>query len=431
MPFWYNLMWIWGALASMPLLILSLVQPKRRATFLHRLGWPDGRRPLSGQRRRPIWIHALSVGEVASAEPIVDRLRRLDPAQPLVFSTSTHTGMQTARRLFADKADLLFYYPYDLIFSVAAVVRRIRPVRVIIVETDLWPNFLFLLQKKGVPVHLVNARLSAGAFRGYRRLPAFTRKVLATFDGIGAQSEADAARFIRLGACPRQVVVTGNLKFDQSGPTAPSAAVGDLRSAMGLDGGRAVLLWGSTHSGEETEGLAVFVRLKARFGDALLIVAPRDPGRAPAIAGQARALGLSVSRLSSMHYDAARARCDVLVVDTLGLLRRLYAVADIAFVGGSLVNEGGHNPLEPAAYARPILFGPDMSDFAEIADQLIRAQGAVRVGSGRQWYHAADALLADPILRERMGRQALAVFASNKGAVDKTLKMIVPTTLKK
>ena len=399
----------------------------------HLAGWAPGHDPT---RQEDHVISRLRLGEVMRAEhhrasprslvvdDLVDRLRRLDPAQPLVFSTSTHTGMQTARRLFADKADLLFYYPYDLIFSVAAVVRRIRPVRVIIVETDLWPNFLFLLQKKGVPVHLVNARLSAGAFRGYRRLPAFARKVLATFEGIGAQSQADAARFIRLGACPQKVVVTGNLKFDQPGPTAPSAAVGDLRSAMGLDRGRAILLWGSTHSGEETEGLAVFVRLKARFGDALLIVAPRDPGRAPAIAGQARALGLSVSRLSSMQYDPARARCDVLVVDTIGLLQRLYAVADVAFVGGSLVRAGGHNPLEPAAFAKPILFGPDMSDFAAIADQLVNAGAAVQVRDGREWSRWATALFADRDLRVGMGRRALGVLDSNKGAVDRTLRLI-------
>lgn len=427
MPLWYNLLWVLGGLIGWPFFLMTLVQPKRRATFLYRLAWRTGVPSADGRGHPPIWIHALSVGEVASAEPIIDRLRRCLPHQPLVFSTSTQTGMQTARRLFTGKVQSIFYYPYDLIFSVERVMHRVRPALVLIVETDIWPNFLFSLKRRGVPALLVNARLSNGSFRGYRLFGGFSRKVLGAFAGIGAQSDADASRFVCLGACAAKVVVTGNVKFDQKSSDAPVAEGRDLRVLMGINAGRAVLLLGSTHPGEETEGLGVFLRLKERLRDPLLIVVPRDPGRAAAIEKLVRARGLSVRLLSALAYDAAHDRCDVLVVNTIGLLRRLYAVADVTFVGGSLVRGGGHNPLEAAAYGKPILFGPDMSDFSAIADRLLHAGAAIRVHNSSEWHRTAAALLAAPGLRERMGRQALRVFESNKGAVDKTMRMIAQT----
>lgn len=424
MPLGYNMLWVPGVLLGLPVLPIALFRRKRRATFFGRLAWPAGGLPVDGGGRRPIWIHALSVGEVASAEPIVDRLRHHWPDQPLVFSTSTYTGMQTARRLFSGKVRFIFYFPYDLVFSVERVVRRIQPSLVLVVETDLWPNFLFALKRRAIPILLVNARLSRSTFRGYRLFGRFTRRVLGLFEAIGAQSQADAARFVHLGASAERVVVTGNVKFDRKDGGASRSEGQDLRTILGIDSGRAVLLLGSTHPGEEDAGVQVFLQLKEQLQHPLLIVAPRDPGRASTIEKQVRGRGLSVGTLSSLGGYKAPDRFDVLVVDTIGLLQRLYAVADVAFVGGSLVRAGGHNPLEPAAFAKPILFGPDMSDFAAIADQLVNAGAAVQVRNGGEWCRWAAALFSDPDLRGHMGRRALGVFESNKGAVDRTLRLI-------
>lgn len=425
---WYNLILMFGALIGLPYLMMTLIQPKRRATFLHRLGWTIGRVNLlcaSGQGKQPIWVHALSVGEVLSAEPIVDRLRARFPNQPVVFSASTHSGMNTARRLFAGKVAALFYYPYDLFFSVQRIVEHIRPKVVVIVETDIWPNFQMCMQRRGVPVLLVNARLSIGSFRGYRLLGRFSNRVLSSFNCIGAQSESDASRFTRIGAPRENVLVTGNVKFDQKESAVPLSGMKDLRVELGIDFRRPIIVMGSTHRGEESIGLEIFKKLKQRFEDLLLIVAPRDPGRAGSIGRQFRAQGLAVHFLSALAFNEANDQCDALVVDTIGILRRLYALADVAFIGGSLVAEGGHNPLEPAAFGKAILFGPDMSDFTAVAEKLTAAGGAFCVHDALELSAAMSDLLSDSVRCCQVGQRALGVFRENQGALDKTMDMII------
>jgi 3-deoxy-D-manno-octulosonic-acid transferase len=430
MLLWYNLVLLFAASIGLPYLMMTLIQPKRRATFLHRLGWAAGRENLPhsyGQESRPIWVHALSVGEVLSAEPIVDQLAAKFPNQPLVFSVSTHTGMNTAHRLLAGKVAAIFYYPYDLYFSVQSIAKHVRPKLVVIVETDIWPNFQLYMQRRGVPVLLVNARLSIGSFRGYGLLKSFSRKVMASFKYIGAQTESDAERFIRVGAPPEKIVVTGNVKFAQKGSNAPLSKQKNLRTDLGVASHRPIIIMGSTHRREESIGLEVFKRLKQRFEDLLLIVAPRDPGRADSIGRQLREHGLAVHFLPALTFDKANNRCDALVVNTIGILRRLYAIADVAFIGGSLVPEGGHNPLEPAAFGKPIVFGPDMSDFAEVAQKLTAAGGAIRVRDGQQLYDAISGLLSDEMRCRQVGRHALGVFRANQGALDKTMEIIIKT----
>jgi 3-deoxy-D-manno-octulosonic-acid transferase len=430
MLLWYNLILLFAALIGLPYLMMTLIQPKRRATFLHRLGWAAGRDNLPqscGQESRPIWVHALSVGEVLSAEPIVDQLVAKFPNQTLVFSASTYTGMITAQRLLADKAAALFYYPYDLYFSVQSIAEHIRPKLVVIVETDIWPNFQMYMQRRGVPVLLVNARLSIGSFRGYGLFGRFSRKVMASFSYIGAQTESDAARFIRIGAPPEKVVVTGNVKFDQKGGDTLLSEQKNLRTELGIASERSILLMGSTHRGEEAIGLEVFKRLKQRFEDLLLIVAPRDPGRAESIGRQFREHGVEAHFLSTLTFNKVNNQCDALVVNTIGILRRLYALADIAFIGGSLVPEGGHNPLEPAAFGKAVVFGPDMSDFAEVAQKLTAAGGAIGVRDGQQLHDAISDLLSDKVRCHQVGQHALCVFRANQGALDKTMDIILNT----
>lgn len=423
----YNLMVLLTALVGLPFILVSLAQPKRKATFRHRLGLGTVKlsKPLANARHlRPIWVHALSVGEVASAEPLVDRLRVRFPNDRLVFSASTRTGMETAMRLFKDKVDDLLYFPYDLVFSVRRAIDCVQPRLVVIVETDIWPNFLTRLRNRRIPVLLVNARLSDDSFRGYRLLGGFSLRVLDSFCGIGAQTVADAKRFVRLGLASHKVTVTGNLKFDQQDDDASATEGGRLRCGLGIDPECSVLLLGSTHAGEETAGLRVFLALRAHVKNLMLLVAPRDPGRAQTIANQFRSEGLAVRLLSRLDPEPINIRCDAMVVNVIGILRRLYAAADIVFIGGSLVPEGGHNPLEPAACGKPILFGPDMSDFRQIAEQLIGCGGAVRIRDEAEMHAIVSGLLAERRRLRQIGRNALSVFQANKGAVDKTVDMI-------
>lgn len=430
MLLWYNLFLMFVLLTGLPYLMLTSVKSKRRATFLHRLGWAaDSKKLLRsiGQGDRPIWVHALSVGEVLSAEPIINSLVARLPYQKIVFSASTHTGMNTARQLFSGKVAALFYYPYDLYFSVKFVADNINAKVVVIVETDIWPNFQMYMQRCGTPVLLVNARLSTDSFRAYRLIGRFSRRIMAGFRYIGAQTEADAERFIRIGAAPERVVVTGNVKFDQKGPDDPYCDQDKLRLELGIGSQRMIVLMGSTHRGEEALGLEVYKKLNQRFKELLLIVAPRDPGRASTIERQFREHGLTVGFLSNLTFDKNYNQNDALVVNTIGILRRLYALADVAFIGGSMVAEGGHNPLEAASFGKPILFGPDMSDFAEVAQKLTAAGGAFRVHNEQQLHDFLYRLLSDKMHCRQVGQRALRVFRSNSGALEKTMEIILKT----
>ncbi len=421
----YNAIMVSGTAAGLPVLMASLLRPKRRATMLYRLGWKCDRikSDLAAETKKPIWIHALSVGEVISAEPLVERLHQKLPEHPLVFSTSTQTGMATAQRLYGGMVQSIFYYPYDYLFAVHRITRMVDPRLVVIVETDLWPNFLFHLKKKGVPAVWVNARISANTYKGYRLLGDFARSVIDTFAQIGAQSNMDADRLAFLELPADKVELTGNVKFDQTGCGDPVVFGRQLRKDLGIEPAQPVLVFGSTHPGEEEAALGLFLQLKQQHTDLVLILAPRDPGRADSVAKLFREKKVSVKFLSSLKVEAGSVFCDVRIVNTIGLLRDLYAVADIAFVGGSLVSQGGHNPLEPAAFGKPVLFGSDMSDFSSVARLLLRNYAAVQTDADGL-YTVVAGLLKDAPLREQMGRQALKVFNVNKGAVDKTMAAI-------
>ncbi|WP_373499009.1 3-deoxy-D-manno-octulosonic acid transferase [Desulfococcus sp.] len=422
----YNLALAVAALAGLPiLLLLVLCSEKRRRTVLERLGLrglPPGR-GKSGIDRRRIWVHALSVGEAASAVPLVRRLREHFPGHDIFFSASTRTGFLTARRLLKDAVRALFFFPYDLPFSVARVVRRVSPDIMVIIETDLWPNFLADLNRRAVPVFLVNARLSRRSYTGYRRLSFFTRKVFLKLTRIGAPSAEDGRRWAGLGVPADRILVTGNIKFDQ-----PISGISDdmgqrMRRSLAVAPGRRILVAGSTHDGEETHLADAFLRLREACPGLCLVAAPRDPARAAEVRRIFLSAGIAAQTLTAVEHGADTP-FDALVVDRIGLLSTLYPLGDAAFVGGSLVDRGGHNPLEPAAAAVPVFFGPHMSDFREIAALLMEAGGALEVPDGRRLAETLKALLDDPARRAAMGRAALDTVIRNRGAVDRTVDLI-------
>jgi 3-deoxy-D-manno-octulosonic-acid transferase len=421
----YNIVLTFAALLAMPLALpIVLRVKKRRTTVLERLGLRGlPRRPdQSGPCRKRIWVHALSVGEVTSAAPLVQRLRRRFPERDIFFSTSTRTGFQTARRLVSAEAAALFYFPYDLWFSVARVVRRVSPEIMVIVETDLWPNFLHTMARRAVPVFLVNARISRRSCDGYRRLSFLTRPAFKGLRRVVAPSPADARRWVTLGVPAGRIVETGNIKFDQHAPEISRAECRRLQGLLKIPTDGTVLVAGSTHEGEEAILAHAFHQLKAACNGLCFVLAPRDPDRAAAVRRTFLSAGVAATTMAEL--DRGGAAAEAVVVDRIGLLSTLYALADLAFVGGSLVARGGHNPIEPAVLGVPVLFGPHMSDFREIADLLVASGGAMAVPDGPALADAARPLLADAARREAMGRAGRRTVVSHRGAVDRTVALI-------
>ncbi len=426
----YNILMLMGLTLGLPLIVpVVLTTEKRRKTFLQRLGLaglPDSilQRKLHSSNNGPVWVHAVSVGEVISAVPLVKELTTCLANRSLVFSAATKTGYEVANNLLRNSVDAIFFYPYDLIFSVKHITAKVDPAAVILVETDIWPNFLYELKRRKVPVALVNARLSRRSFDAYNRISFFMKPVLLTFSKICAQSTENALRFENLGIPSNRITQTGNLKFDQEYEHSPKRDLEELRQVMHIKPRQTVLLAGSTHRGEEEIILDAFSALQRDFSELLLIVAPRYPDRAESICGIFRSAGFSVYRMKDLGGAKPVTGIDVIVIDTIGILRRLYALADIAFVGGSLVGLGGQNPLEPAAYSKPILFGPDMSDFEEVSRLLLKSGGAARVTDAQSLHSKVAKILGDRIKSEAMGKNAFEVFCANKGAVEKTIREI-------
>lgn len=417
-----------------PLIIpLVLVSNKRRKTVLQRLGikqLPESIRKNRFNRpeNRSVWVHALSVGEVLSSIELVKGLNAGLNCQDIVFSVSTKTGFEIANKLLKEHVDSIFYFPYDFLISVKHIARQVDPGLVLIVESDIWPNFLSEMKKREVPVILVNARLSKRSFSGYSKIPFFSKRLFSFFTTICVQSGEDALRFSLLGVPSDKIIITGNIKFDQEYDFVPETEIDTLKRIMHIKPYQKILLAGSTHKGEEEIICDAVARVKNRFAGLFLIIAPRDPERAGSVCRICKAAGLfavTMSDLENIEPDAKPdAEIDVIIVDKIGILRRLYTLADMAFIGGSLVKSGGHNPLEPAAYSKPVIFGHDMSDFRDIAHLLVESGGAVRVQDAESIYSAVSKLLTDSQKAGDMGNRALKVFNANKGAVEKTLNAL-------
>lgn len=369
---------------------------------------------------RVLWIHAVSVGEVNAAVPLVQALRRGRPDLRLLVTTITPTGSERVRALWKDAVEHV-YLPYDLPGAVGRFLAHYRPMAALIMETELWPNLLFGCRERGVPVYILNARLSARSLRGYRVLAPLVGRALRTVRTVAAQTHADGRRFVVLGARPEQVVETGNLKYDVSVPEHLDRFAADCRAQCA---GRPVWIAASTHEGEEAAVIAMHRQLRGTFPDLLLLWAPRHPERFRPVVEHARAAGWSVSTRSRARWPQ---RDDaVFVVDTLGELMNFYACADVAFVGGSLQPVGGHNLLEPAAAGTPIVTGPHLHNFAEIAHRLEQA-GALAIGADADAVQRAVArLLSDPGARGQMVVAGHALVETGRGALARTLALIEP-----
>lgn len=383
--------------------------------------WQE-RYALYGERppMRTLWVHAVSVGEVNAAVPLVNALRRARPDLRLLVTTITPTGSERVHAAWGDAVEHV-YVPYDLPGAVGRFLAHYRPHAALIMETELWPSLLFGCRDHGIPAVILNARLSERSLRGYRVLAPLVARALRTVRTVAAQSRADGERFIRLGARPEQVLEVGNLKFDVAVPDHLAEFAAQCRQRAG---GRPVWIAASTHEEEEPAVIAIHRRLRARFPDLLLLWAPRHPERFRVVADAARAAGWSVSTRSRQQWPGAGDA--VFVVDTLGELMSFYACADVAFVGGSLQAIGGHNLLEPAATGTAIVTGPHLHNFVEIARRLEDA-GALRVVPDADGVREAMAeLLGDAQARERMTTAGRALVETGRGALARTMELLQP-----
>ena len=402
-------------LLAAPLIPLRLLWRGRRERGYWR-HWGErlalGPAPVAGA----LWIHAVSVGEMRAAQPLIAALREAHPDAPVLLTCMTPTGRATAEFLYGDFARIV-YLPYDYAGSMRRFMRRVQPRVGILMETELWPNLIHAAARTDVPLVLANARLSARSALGYARLPALTQACLQRIAVVAAQAEADAARLRSLGAVT--VHVTGNLKFDIAPPPDQLERGAAWKAKWGP---RPVLLAASTREGEEAPLLRAFADIAP--AEVLLVLVPRHPQRFDAVAGLIEAAGLAYQRRSALDGTELNAGTRVLLGDSLGELFAYYAACDVAFVGGSLAPLGGQNLIEAASVGRPVLVGPHTFNFEEATRLAIEAGAAVRVNDAAALLENALQLLNDTPMRARMGEAGLAFAARHRGAAARVAALI-------
>ncbi|MDY6815984.1 MAG: lipid IV(A) 3-deoxy-D-manno-octulosonic acid transferase [Pseudomonadota bacterium] len=386
--------------------------PGRRENWWHRLGIvPE----IPGA---VIWVHAVSVGETIAAGPMVRRLLVSKPDATILMTAMTDTGLAQARKMFGNRVRYA-YAPYDTPGSIRRFLNRTRPRILVIMETEIWPNMIRQSRARGVPVFLINARLSERSARGYERIRSLVLPIMQSISWVAAQAGKDAERFRRIGVVPDKVEVTGSIKFDVDIPPDVRQAARDLRKRLA---GRPVWIAGSTHGGEDAQLLTAHQELLVVYPEALLILVPRHPERFDSVANKALSKGLTVAR-RSRGEDPAVAR--VYLGDTMGELIMLYGASDIAFVGGSLVERGGHNPLEPASWGIPVFSGPHVFNFETIYQRLLDDTGVRIVANAEELATFLISLFSHPAEREAIGRRALSVVNKNRGALEKVVERII------
>jgi 3-deoxy-D-manno-octulosonic-acid transferase len=414
----YSLLLALVALFSLPWWALQMLRlGKYRAGLAERLGFVPAR--LKNAAPGSIWIHAVSVGEVLAVSRVVTELRNKYPARQIFISTTTITGQRLARERFGEA--YCFFMPLDFGFCVRAYLGALKPQLLILAETEFWPNLLHLAKKSGSAVAIVNARISDRSFPRYRRFRWFFKRVLSSVDLFLAQTSADATRLREIGAATERVRVSGNLKFDIR-PPSQSTLAANLRNAIAKDS--PVIVCGSTAEGEEDPLINAFRQVQQQFPSAIMILAPRHPERFEKVAGLISSFGLAFVRRSAWSAGQ-QIKSGVFLLDTVGELAALYALADIAFVGGSLVPVGGHNILEPAQFGAAIMVGPYTFNFREIVS-IFEKGNAVRVVQVERLSHDLLALLQNKEERSGLGQRAKELFAQHAGATQKTLQALEP-----
>ncbi len=414
--------WLYSALfaLALPLIFTRLLWRSRRLAA-YRQRWRErlGCITLPPGYHQPIWIHAVSVGEVVAATPIVTALRHEYPDVAIIMTTMTPTGAMQVVNSFADQVQH-YYIFYDLPWFIRRFLKRATPRLAIIMETELWPNTLHILQQQQIPVILANARLSERSQRGYRRFAAITRTMLKQLSLVAAQSQQDGERYLSIGLPAEKLEITGNTKFDITASTELLSEAKKLRQNLGVE--RPIWIAGSTHEGEEKQVLAAFAQIKTQLPQALLFLVPRHPDRFDQVQSLCQNQGYRIQRRS--EQQPCQKETEIFIGDTMGELLLFYAAADVAFVGGSLVELGGHNMLEPALFGLPVITGPSLFNFADIGRLFIEGEAAVMVDGSDQLAQAVCRFLQHDDQRREYGERGQAIVAAHRGAVTAHMAII-------
>jgi len=402
---------------SLPIAILKLIakerkSPLRKIKLKNQLGF------VTKTSGKVIWVHCVSVGEFNAARPIIDQLLDFFPEHKLTITTTTITGAEAVRNHYNDQV-IHCFFPLDLSFIVGHFINKINPVACILLETEIWPNLINKLNKKAIPVMLINARLSEISLNKYQKFSSkLVQKTINKLTFIGSQNNSSRERFLSLGASPDTVVTVGNLKFDSNEVIDPIS----LEEMSKIVRKRRVVVFASTRDGEEKQIIQSYLALKNKF-DALLIIIPRHPERFDEVFNMVSKSGLKVIRRSENLESVEK---DVLIGDSMGEMMTYYKCCDIAFIGGSLLNTGGQNMLEPASLSKPIIFGPSVYNFEEITKTLLENDSAIQVRDADELMQTISELLLDISKRKKLGSNAKTIFEKNRGAVDRLMKLIIP-----
>ena len=424
MPWLLNLIYVIVLLFASPWLLYRAVTTGR-----YREGWSQkllGRVPqslIAHIGRKPVvWLHGVSVGEVQLLKPLLEQLREKNPETCFVVSTTTQSGMDLAKKLFPSES--LFYFPFDFTWSVRRVIAKLKPTVIVLGELELWPNLIHAATKREIPIAVVNARLSAGSFRGYQRFGWLTRRMFTKLRLVAAQDDTYAKRFVDCGVPTERVRVTGSTKFDNVTFDRHCAQVEQLRTLLGLDASHVVWIVGSTQSPEEVVAVEAFNSLRNTYPSFRLIVVPRHPDRFEEVFRELQGTGAGPIRRSLLTANVSPKDWRVLLVDTVGELRWWWGLANIAIVGGSFGSRGGQNMIEPAAYGANVAFGPNTSNFKDICEILLEGGGAARIDGLDQILPWINDQLKRPEPGQKRGQNAQELVRQHQGALARTVEAL-------
>lgn len=410
----YNFVLITASVLFLPAILIALwAVPKFRAGFWSKLGFYKFKDGALDRSKDTIFFHAVSVGEVNAVEALVKRTREEFPNSNIVLSTTTRTGQEIAKKKLNDTVDTITYFPFDFFFSVNAFLNAVKPNRIIIAETEIWPDFVYLAKRRNIPVYIVNGRLSPNSYKGYKKFSFFFKPVLAKYAGIFMQTQGDVERITDVGANPEITKFMGNLKFDIK-PTLTSEEIGALAQELKLNGARMIAA-ASTHAGEDEIVLASFKELKSQLPDVKLLLAPRHPERYDAVEELLGKSGFAYGRRSK---DEDFGDNDIIMLDTMGELMKMFAVSHFAFIGGSFSKTGGHNPLEANIWRKPVVSGDCVFNFKDIYAFLTQSDAAKLSSSQEELTEDMKRLLTDEAFYAKASADTQKIFDENSGAID-------------
>lgn len=410
MFFLYNLILPFLAILLLPIILIAfIIQPKFRAGFFEKIGFYKFKK----NGKNTVIFHAVSVGEVNAILTLVKKYKEKNPNNNIILTTTTKTGQEVANKALGSIVDKITYFPYDFIFSVNAFFNVFKPEKVIIAETEIWPGFVSSAKNKGIKVYIVNGRISPNSYKGYKKFSMFFKPILSKYEKILMQSKSDAERIIDIGASKESVEVMGNLKYDIE-PNLDTKSIDELRNQIAI-GNNKLLIAASTHSGEDEIVLDVFKKAKEKHPDLKLLIAPRHPQRYEQVESLLKSSGYSYGRRSLNDSFADK---EIIMLDTMGELSKLFSLAFVAFIGGSFATTGGHNPLEANIWGKPVISGPNVFNFKDVYKLLTEKQSATIVDNSDDFLKELLKYIENEDEYNKACIAAKEIFLTNNGAVD-------------